>query len=180
MNLNGPVTDQTWEGTTPPAEVAWLLQNETPDVFAHTETVMLMRQWWEGVRPPYATTVRCSSKRRRKLCRRLLADVYETPYGYYARAAMMPFVEGTVAALELAHDLAAQDLPDLSRRMERPTGKPIVFDVALHLVPQRMDGMVMLGCPDHGNIIIPAQRLIDEAASTRRWLNVDTVRKPFG
>ncbi len=176
MSLDEPTADQTW-GALPPGEMAWALEHETER--HRSESVLRMRRWWTETEPDRALRVRCSARRgkQRKPCRQVVADVYDSPDGYYCRAQMMPFIEGTTTVLDAAHDHAASNRPVLARREAAEAGKRTNYDLSLHDPPPGLDGAILLGCRDHGNVAVSTDRLIAEARSTRHTFNVDTGRK---
>ena len=138
---------------------------------AHLELyprLMEMRYWLanQDPAPSPVLTVRCSSPRRKKPCLRVLATLWQTDRGLYGEANVAP---------SKTADTVLKGWGDPESQAFAGTQVPYAFSP--EDVDPGVDDMVMLACPDHANVEVPAKLLVTEAHSTRRTLNIDTMTK---
>jgi hypothetical protein len=138
---------------------------------AHLEVyprLMEMRYWLanQDPMPLPVLTVRCSSPRRKKPCRQVLAALWQTDHGLYGVADVAP---------SKTADTVLKGWGTTESQVLAGTRVSYVFSP--EDVDPGVDDMVMLACPDHANVEVSAELLVTEAHSTRRTLNIDTMTK---
>lgn len=137
--------------------------------FERFPLLMEMRHWVADHDPDPVLEVRCSSLRRGRPCRGLMATLWDTEYGLYGRTLVAP-------TREAVHVLKVYGEPDYAQFAGEET--PHEF------APERLhrdgyDDWILIACPHCANAFVDAATLVAHARSTRRTLNIDTQSAKF-
>lgn len=135
------------------------------------------RIWVEGMERILALTVRCMEPTSKGPCSEKMAMLWATPFGYWIDVRWPVSHARTMHALDLAMKAREEGDEALAAMAEGSAEAPVIMSF---LLDQWGDGPddVPLGCKRrHGTALVPAARLLEEAASTRRVLNVRPVEQ---
>ncbi len=142
------------------------------DTFTPEQRRTGAKLWVEGFERIVALTVRCMEQTPKGPCSEKMAMLWATPFGYWIDTRQPISHDRTMHGLGMA--LEAREEGDLATAAfaEAAVEVPAILSFLLDEWGDGPDDVPM-GCKRrHGTALVPAAVLLEEAASTRRVLNV--------